>query len=64
MIDLVFNSVYFDIGRVYDIGGLASAFNGIHKSMNRDIASYYAAREAAMETALEQILNDYFKLDH
>jgi len=63
MIDLVFASMYYDIGRVFDIGGLSSGMSNVHSALNRDIASYYKARENLMESDLSKMVDDYMKLD-
>ena len=58
MIDLVKNSIVFDVG--YLSGGpLQSTGYELANSTNQDFASYYAARKESAEKSLETFLEDY-----
>ena len=63
MLDLIYNSTFYDLGRAYNIGGLANRFNDIHAGYIKNITSEYQSREAMMQSDLEKFIEDYLALD-
>ena len=62
-IDIVFNALYFDVGRVYNIGNMGENFNSIMSSYNRDITSYYKSRESMMQNEIDTMVKQYLELE-
>lgn len=58
MIDIIIEGKRFDVGMLYDIGGIASSIQKLVMSKSMDIASMWASIEKSMATALEDLYKD------
>ena len=54
---------YYDIGRVFDIAGIASSFNTLHTGYNRDITSFYKSKEDKLQIDLDKMVEKYLALN-
>ena len=57
MLDIIFSSRIYDIGGVYSFGDVFSGVNDLASRENRDVISYYERRSAAMQTAIERLVD-------
>ena len=55
MIDIIIEGKRFDVGMLFDIGGIASGIQKLVLSKSTDIASTWASLEKSMATALEKL---------
>ncbi|MCL2776024.1 MAG: extracellular solute-binding protein [Oscillospiraceae bacterium] len=56
MLDIIFNSKVYDIGAVYSFGNVFLDFIGLCSKSNRDVASYYDKKSAAMQAAIDKLV--------
>jgi len=63
MLDLIYDSILIDNGRMYDTGGISNGLNDVSIAQNRDIASWFAARETVLQTAIDKMVDSYLSLD-
>jgi len=62
MIEIIFDSMSYDVARLFDWGGINSMINTMYKNNNTGLASEYATIEpnikAAMEKTMEELLDN------
>ena len=56
MLDIIFDSVIFDVGYIFNPGKLGTLLQTMHKSGNTNFASQYAGLESAAKTATEELV--------
>ena len=56
MLDLVFASHLYDLGMIYNWGGMFNIFAAMTKNDSRDFASQYAALESATQAAIDKFV--------
>ena len=61
MLSIILSSRAYDIGEIYDWGGVCSTI--FNATRSRDFASQYAKIQTAVETAMERTLDKYRELD-
>jgi hypothetical protein len=59
MLDIIFNNVVYDIGDVFDIGGLTGLFASLVSSRNTDFVSRFESIEARAQSALDRFIDTY-----
>ena len=63
MLDVIFSTQVYDIGGVYSFGSVFSDFCDLASKENRDIASYYDKKSAAMEKAIAKVVDQFENMD-
>jgi uncharacterized protein YbjQ (UPF0145 family) len=63
MLDIIFNNRVYDIGTVYAFGDVAAGIRDLVAQQNRNVMSYYERREAAMQTAIDRLVDKIQNLD-
>ena len=63
MLNIIFSNRVYDIGMVYSFGDVAAGIRDLAANENRNIASYYERRGAAMQTAIERLVDRIMNLD-
>ncbi len=58
MLDIIFDSVIFDVGYIFNPGGLGTLIQNMHKSGNPNFASQYAGLESAAKTATDELVEN------
>ncbi|MPN46962.1 hypothetical protein SDC9_194561 [bioreactor metagenome] len=58
-LDIIFDSVNFDLGTIYNFGGLRECFTQIISSGANMFASYYEKNEAKAKKELDNYINSY-----
>ena len=62
MIEIIFDSMSYDVARLFDWGGINSMLSTMYKNNNTGLASEYATIEpnikAAMEKTMEELLDN------
>jgi hypothetical protein len=61
MLDYVTRNRIFDMGYMYDLGGLGGYSKELVNSKSRDFASFYEKREKSALSRLEKLVNDFTK---
>lgn len=61
-IRLIFDSIYYDTGFMFDIGGIKGTIVQMASSASDALASTYESRQSVYEAELEKLLEDYDKL--
>ena len=59
MLDIIFNSRIYDIGRIYNIGDLGGVLTALTSSRQTDFVSRFERIEAAAQRALENFIENY-----
>ncbi len=60
MLDVVYNNRFYDIGAIYNWGGLLSFYGGIiGNSSANTLTSSWSAKETQVVTAMEQAVEAY-----
>ncbi len=59
MLDLIFSTLTYDIGYLYDFGGLGGMTLNMVDGYKPDLASQYAKYEPKAQTAIEKTINAY-----
>jgi len=59
MLDIILDSVVFDFGNIYDVGGINNVFTAITKSGENNFASSYSAVEIKADTVIDELLEIY-----
>ncbi len=62
-IRLIFDSIYYDTGFMFDIGGIKSTITGMAAEQSIALSSTYASRQSAYEQGLNDLLDRFAKLD-
>ena len=63
MLNIIFNTRVYDIGGVYSFGNIFGDMNGIASREDRNIISFFERREAAMQTAIDRLVDRIESLD-
>ena len=63
MLDIILDSVVFDFGNIYDVGGINGIFNNITKTGQNNFASAYAALEVKAQTRIDELLDLYKSIE-
>ena len=61
MLDIMFDNRVYDIGYIYQIGGLNSLFAGLVQSKSTDFVSSYEKKAGSIEKALGKFIDTYDK---
>jgi len=61
MLDIMFDNRVYDIGYIYQIGGLNSIFSGLVQSKSADFVSKYEKSQGTVEKALQKFIESYDK---
>ena len=61
MLDIMFDNRVYDIGYIYQIGGLNSLFSSLVQSKSTDFVSSYEKKAGSVEKALEKFIDTYDK---
>ncbi|MBO5648606.1 MAG: hypothetical protein J6S76_01680 [Clostridia bacterium] len=59
MLDIIFNSMTYDIGYLYDFGGIGGMTLGMVNNYKTDLASEYASRESGAREAIDQMVEAF-----
>ena len=59
LLDLIFDNVVYDLGIIYDFGGISSMIESLMKSSSTGIASEYESKSNVIQTAIETCLDAY-----
>ena len=59
MLDIILDSVVFDFGNIYDVGGVNSIFGNITKTGQNNFASAYASIEVKAQARIDELLELY-----
>ncbi len=59
MLDLVFDNVVYDLGIIYDFGGVSSMITNLMKKNSTGVASEYEANASAIQTAIDKCIESY-----
>ena len=59
MLDIIFNGKVYDIGEIFDIGGLTGLFSTLVSSGSMDFVSRFESVEPRAQTALERFIDTY-----
>ena len=59
MLDIIFDNVMIDQGRMYNIGNMSSAINTMMQQNNRNIASWWASIETVAQNDIDKMVADY-----
>ena len=63
MLDIIFSNRVYDIGDIYDFGGLGNEVIYMSMTFARDIVSRYERMEPRAITAIERMVNEYSNLE-
>jgi hypothetical protein len=63
MLDIIFSTRVYDIGGVYSFGGVFGDINNIASREDRNIISFFERREAAMQTAIDRLVDRILDMD-
>ena len=63
MLDLIFSTRVYDIGGMYDFGGIFGGFSGLSANTDRNIQSYYDRNIGRMERDIEKITSIFQSMD-
>ena len=58
-LDLIYNNIMIDQGRMYDTGKVASGINTLMQGSKTDLASWWASMQTAAQTDLDKMVSDY-----
>ncbi|MCL2158808.1 MAG: extracellular solute-binding protein [Oscillospiraceae bacterium] len=61
MLDIMFDNRVYDIGYIYQIGGVNSLFSSLVQSKSADFVSAYEKKAGSIEKALEKFIDTYDK---
>lgn len=59
MLDLIFDNVVYDLGIIYDFGGVSSMIENLMKSNSTSFASEFESKEEVIQHAIEVCLDNY-----
>ena len=59
MLDLIFGNLNYDIGQIYDFGGVASMFYTLASSDRSDIASSLEQIQGTIEAKIEETIENF-----
>jgi hypothetical protein len=59
MLDLVFSNVVYDLGIIYDFGGVSSMITDMMKNNSTDVVSTYEAKKDAIQEAIDTCVESY-----
>jgi hypothetical protein len=59
MLDLVFSNVVYDLGIIYEFGGISNMIKDMMKTNSTDVVSTYQAKEAAILEAIDTCVESY-----
>lgn len=62
-IRLIFDSIYYDTGFMFDIGGIKSTITQMAATRSSSLSSTYASRQSVYEQELADLLDRFDKLD-
>ncbi len=62
MLDIVFDSINYDVGFMYNVGSLGELIRSMHKSGNDNFVSSYASLETSAKTSLAALVETFEKL--
>lgn len=55
----IFNNIVYDLGNVYDFGGVQSMFDELMRNQSTNVASTLEGKKSAIESAIEECLMAY-----
>ena len=59
MLDLVFSNVVYDLGIIYDFGGVSSMITDMMKTNSTDVVSTFEAKQDAILDAIDSCVESY-----
>lgn len=59
MLDLVFSNVVYDLGIIYDFGGIGSMISDLMSQNSTNIVSSFEAKEQLIQTAIDNCVESY-----
>lgn len=59
MLDIIFENIVYDLGVLYDFGGIHSMFEQMMESDAQNVVSYLESIEGAVENAISELVSDY-----
>ncbi len=59
MLDLIFSNVVYDLGIIYDFGGVSSMITDMMKNNSTDVASTFEAKQDAILDAIDSCVESY-----
>lgn len=62
MLDIIFDSAYFDLGIIHNFGGIRGIFGAMTATGSDTFASEYAALETVANKSIDRIIKQYDKL--
>jgi hypothetical protein len=63
MLDIIFSTHVYDIGGVYSFGGVFSDFCNLASKDDRNVISYYEKKIAAMDKAIQKVVDQFEAMD-
>ena len=63
MLNIIFNNIVYDIGFVYNFGGIGGLFERLCKAKSTDIVSSFRADEPGITAAIEEVIEAYLELE-
>ncbi len=59
MLDIIFENIVYDLGVLYDFGGIHSMFEQMMESDAQNVVSYLDSIEGEVEKAISELVSDY-----
>ena len=59
MLDLIFSNVVYDLGIIYDFGGVSSMITDMMKNNSTDVVSTYEAKKDSIQEAIDTCVESY-----
>ncbi len=63
MLNIIFSNIVYDVGYVYNFGGINSMFTNLVKAGKTDIVSTFDAQKGSIENAIEEVIETYLALE-
>lgn len=63
MLDIIFSNIKYDVGEVYDFGGIATMFYQLTQAKSTDITSSLDGKRSAAELAIDEVVEMYMNLE-
>ena len=63
MLNIVFDNIVYDIGHVYDFGGIGSMFEKLCEAKSTDVVSAFRSIEPSVQNAIEEVIKTYKELE-
>ena len=59
MLDYIFSHITYDVGRIYNFGGINQMFSELAGADSTDVVSKFDGIKTNVETAIENVIADY-----